>query len=49
LREREIVGDEMERGIPSIIARKAAKEKLRTEVTEITVDARHRLNDFSIK
>jgi len=39
----------MERGIPSMMAIRAAREKLRTEVTDITVDARHRLNDLSIR
>lgn len=34
----------MERGIPSRTASEAAREKLRTVVMEMTVDARQRLN-----
>lgn len=36
----------MDKGIPRRIARYAAREELRTDVTDITVDARQRLNDL---
>lgn len=36
----------MDNGIPSRIDRYAAREKFRTDVTDITVDARQRLNDL---
>ena len=35
-------------GIPRSIARKAASEKLRTEVIEISVDAKHMFIDLSM-
>lgn len=38
------LGEETERGIPRRTASAAAREKLRTEVMDMTVDARQRLN-----
>ena len=38
--------DEHIRGMPSAIASIAAREKLRSEIMEITVDARQRLKDL---
>lgn len=43
---RPAVGEEIESGIPSRMASAAAREKLRTEVMDMTVDARQRLNDL---
>lgn len=43
---RPAVGEEIESGIPRRIARAAAREKLRTDVMDMTVDARQRLNAF---
>jgi len=43
------VGVEMERGIPRRIASAAAREKLRTDVMDMTVDARQRLNAFRME
>jgi hypothetical protein len=41
---RPMVGEEIESGIPRRIARAAAREKLSTDVMDMTVDARQRLN-----
>ena len=41
-------GEHKANGKPSAIAIVAAREKLSTEVTEITVDARQRVKAFSI-
>jgi hypothetical protein len=40
------VGPENDRGTPRRTARTAAREKLRTEVADMTADAKQRLNDF---
>jgi len=41
------VGDARVRGSPRRIARTAAREKLRTDVMDITVEARQRFKDFT--
>ena len=40
------VGLENDKGIPRRTARTAAREKLRTDVADMTVDAKQRLNDL---
>jgi hypothetical protein len=40
-------GLERDRGTPKSTAINAAREKLRTDVTDITVDAKHKLKAFS--
>jgi len=40
------VGPENDRGTPRRTARTAAREKLRTDVADMTVDAKQRLNDL---
>jgi len=40
------VGPENDRGTPRRNARTAAREKLRTDVADMMVDAKQRLNDF---
>ena len=40
------VGPENDKGIPRRTARTAAREKLRTDVADMTVDAKQRLNDL---
>ena len=40
------VGPENERGTPRRSARTAAREKLRTDVADMTADAKQRLNDL---
>ena len=40
------VGPENDRGTPRRTARMAAREKLRTDVADMTVDTKQRLNDF---
>lgn len=40
------VGPENDKGVPSRTARTAAREKLRTDVAEMTADAKKRVNDF---
>ena len=40
-------GRKIERGRPRRIANNAAREKLRTEVVDITADAKQRLNAFN--
>jgi len=40
------VGLENDKGIPRRTARTAAREKLRTDVADMTVEAKQRLNDF---
>ena len=40
------VGPENDKGIPRRTARTAAREKLRTDVADMTADAKQRLNDF---
>lgn len=42
-----LVGPENARGAPSRTARTAAREKLRTDVADMTADAKQRLNDFN--
>lgn len=37
----------MDKGMPSSTAREAAKEKFKTVVIEMTVDAKQRFRDFS--
>jgi hypothetical protein len=41
------VGPENVRGTPRRTARTAAREKLRTDVADVTVDAKQRLNDLN--
>lgn len=43
---KDLVGEEMDSGIPSRIARDVASEKLSTAVMDMTVDARQRLRAF---
>lgn len=40
------VGPENDRGMPRMTARTAAREKLRTDVADMIVDAKQRLNDL---
>lgn len=40
------VGPENDRGMPRRTARTAAREKLRTDVADMTADAKQRLNDL---
>jgi len=40
------VGPENDKGIPRRTARTAAREKLRTDVADMMVDAKQRLNDL---
>lgn len=40
------VGPENDKGIPRRTAKVAAREKLRTDVADMTADAKKRLNDF---
>jgi hypothetical protein len=40
------VGPENDKGAPRRTARTAAREKLRTDVADMMVDAKQRLNDF---
>ena len=40
------VGPENDRGTPKRNARRAAREKLRTDVADMTADAKQRLNDL---